>query len=139
MTAVGPSAGTGPGGDDVVDELDIAQTKVGESAQRVVDRAVDETRRREHGEVTSEHLFLAFSQLEWDTFSEVMRDLSLNPHEIVQALEEHLRSLPASDPGKPRVTASAKDVLKLAYHHASRAGRQLVESSDLFVALFEES
>jgi hypothetical protein len=32
--------------------------------------------------------------LEWDTFSEVMRDLSLNPHEIVQALEDHLHGLP---------------------------------------------
>jgi ATP-dependent Clp protease ATP-binding subunit ClpC len=122
-----------------VDELDIAQSKIGESAQRVVDRAVDETRRREHGEVTSEHLFLAFAQLEWDTFSEVMRDLSLNPHEIVQALEDHLHGLPGGDAGKPRVAAGTKDVMKLAFHHASRAGRQLIESSDLFVALFEES
>jgi ATP-dependent Clp protease ATP-binding subunit ClpA len=86
-----------------VDDFDIAQSKIGESAQRVVDRAVDETRRREHGEVTSEHLFLAFAQLEWDTFSEVMRDLSLNPHEIVQALEDHLHGLPGGDMGKPRV------------------------------------
>jgi len=122
-----------------VDDFDIAHSKIGESAQRVVDRAVDETRRREHGEVTSEHLFLAFAQLEWDTFSEVMRDLSLNPHEIVQALEEHLRQVPGGESHKPRVAAGAKDVLKLAFHHASRAGRQLVESSDLFVALFEES
>jgi ATP-dependent Clp protease ATP-binding subunit ClpC len=122
-----------------VDDFDIAQSKVGESAQRVVDRAVDETRRREHGEVTSEHLFLAFAQLEWDTFSEVMRDLSLNPHEIVQALEDHLHGLSGGDVRKPRVANAAKDVMKLAFHHASRAGRQLVESSDLFVALFEES
>jgi ATP-dependent Clp protease ATP-binding subunit ClpA len=122
-----------------VDDFDIAQSKIGESAQRVVDRAVDETRRREHGEVTSEHLFLAFSQLEWDTFSEVMRDLSLNPHEIIQALEEHLRSLPGGETHKPRVASATKDVLKLAFHHAGRAGRQVVESSDLFVALFEES
>jgi ATP-dependent Clp protease ATP-binding subunit ClpA len=122
-----------------VDDFDIAQSKIGESAQRVVDRAVDETRRREHGEVTSEHLFLAFAQLEWDTFSEVMRDLSLNPHEIVQALEDHLHGLPGGDVGKPRVAAATKDVMKLAFHHASRAGRQLIESSDLFVALFEES
>jgi len=122
-----------------VDELDIAQSKIGESAQRVVDRAVDETRRREHGEVTSEHLFLAFAQLEWDTFSEVMRDLSLNPHEIVQALEDHLHSLPGGDMAKPRVASATKDVMKLAFHHASRAGRQTIESSDLFVALFEES
>jgi len=122
-----------------VDDFDIAQSKIGESAQRVVDRAVDETRRREHGEVTSEHLFLAFAQLEWDTFSEVMRDLSLNPHEIVQALEDHLHGLPGGDIRKPRVASAAKDVMKMAFHHASRAGRQTIESSDLFVALFEES
>jgi len=122
-----------------VDDFDIAQSKIGESAQRVVDRAVDETRRREHGEVTSEHLFLAFAQLEWDTFSEVMRDLSLNPHEIVQALEDHLHGLSGGDVRKPRVAAATKDVMKLAFHHASRAGRQVIESSDLFVALFEES
>jgi ATP-dependent Clp protease ATP-binding subunit ClpA len=122
-----------------VDDFDIAQSKIGESAQRVVDRAVDETRRREHGEVTSEHLFLAFAQLEWDTFSEVMRDLGLNPHEIVQALEDHLHSLSGGDVGKPRVAMATKDVMKLAFHHASRAGRQVIESSDLFVALFEES
>jgi len=122
-----------------VDDFEIAQSKIGDSAQRVVDRAVDETRRREHGEVTSEHLFLAFAQLEWDSFSEVMRDLGLNPHEIVQALEEYLRSVPVEEAHKPRVASSTKDVLKLAFHHASRAGRQVVESSDLFVALFEES
>jgi hypothetical protein len=29
--------------------------------------------------------------VEWDTFSQVMRDLELNPHEILQALEEHFR------------------------------------------------
>src|SRR5690242_21767487 len=68
-----------------------------------------------------------------------MRDLSLNPHEIVQALEDHLHSLLGGDMGKPRVAAATKDVMKLAFHHASRAGRQLIESSDLFVALFEES
>jgi ATP-dependent Clp protease ATP-binding subunit ClpC len=122
-----------------VDDFDIAQSKIGESAQRVADRAVDETRRREHGEVTSEHLFLAFAQLEWDTFSEVMRDLSLNPHEIVQALEDHLHGLPGGEDRKPRISGGAKDVMKLAFHHASRAGRQVIESSDLFVALFEES
>ena len=52
-----------------MDDFDIAQSKIGESAQRVVDRAVEESRRRDHALVTNEHLFLAFAQVEWDTFS----------------------------------------------------------------------
>jgi ATP-dependent Clp protease ATP-binding subunit ClpA len=56
-----------------VDDFDIAQSKIGESAQRVVDRAVEESRRRDHGLLTNEHVLLAFAQVEWDTFSQVMR------------------------------------------------------------------
>jgi len=59
----------------------------------VVDRALDEARRREHALLTNEHVCLAFAQAEWDMFGQVMRDLELNPHEILQALEEHLRML----------------------------------------------
>ena len=73
-----------------MDDFDIAQSKIGESAQRVVDRAIEESRRRDHALLTNEHIFLAFAQVEWDTFSQVMRDLELNPHEILQGLEEHL-------------------------------------------------
>ena len=77
-----------------MDDFDIAQSKIGESAQRVVDRAIEESRRRDHALLTNEHVFLAFAQVEWDTFSQVMRDLELNPHEILQELEEHLHVLP---------------------------------------------
>ena len=31
-----------------MDDFDIAQSKIGESAQRVVDRAIEESRRRDH-------------------------------------------------------------------------------------------
>src|SRR3954465_14786000 len=82
------------GGSGSVDDFDIAQSKIGESAQRVVDRAIEESRRAGHPMLTNEHIFLAFPQVEWDTFSQVMRDLELNPHEILQALEQHLQVLP---------------------------------------------
>src|SRR5918993_2231030 len=122
-----------------VDDFDIAQSKIGESAQRVVDRAIEESRRRDHAQLTNEHIFLAFAQVEWDTFSQVMRDLSLNPHEILQGLEEHLHMIPASPGNEVRVAQSTKLVFKLAFHHASRSGRQTIESSDLFSAICEES
>src|SRR5687767_3414858 len=72
-------------------------------------------------------------------FGQVMRDLSLNPHEILQALEEHLRLLP-NVPGRDlRVAPSTKLLFKLALLHASRSGRHTVEATDLFSAIYEET
>ena len=79
----------------LVDDLDISPSKVGETAQRIVDRAAEEARRREHSLLTNEHLFLAFAQVEWDMFAQVMRDIDQNPHAILQAIEEHLHLVPA--------------------------------------------
>src|SRR5689334_25415365 len=110
-----------------------------DSAERVVERALEEARRREHALLTNEHVCLAFAQAEWDTFAQVMRDLELNPHEILQALEEHLHVLPTFAGRELRVAPATKLVFKLAFHQASRAGRQVIESSDLFSAIFEES
>ena len=122
-----------------VEDLDISPSKIADTAQRIVDRAIEEARRREHALLTNEHLFLAFAQVEWDTFAEVMRDVEVNPHTILQALEEHLHMV-VSMPGRDlRVAPATKLVFKLALHHASRAGRQTIEGGDLFAAVFEES
>ena len=122
-----------------VEDLDISPSKVGETAQRIIDRAIEEARRREHALLTNEHVFLAFAQVEWDMFSEVMRDLQLNPHTVVQSLEEHLHTMPSFMGRELRVSPASKLVFKLALHHASRAGRQSIESADLFSAVFEET
>jgi ATP-dependent Clp protease ATP-binding subunit ClpA len=122
-----------------VEDFDVSQSKMAESAQRVVDRAIEESRRRDHALLTNEHVFLAFAQVEWDLFSQVMRDLDLNPHQILQALEEHLKRLPALGGRDLRVAPATKLLFKLAFHHASRAGRQAIEAIDLFSAIFEES
>jgi ATP-dependent Clp protease ATP-binding subunit ClpA len=123
-----------------MDDLDIAQNRIAESAQRIVDRAADEARRLGHREFSTAHLFLAFGHVEWDTFSRSMRDVNLNPHDMLRAVEDHVRSLPATDAG-PEVRAStgAKQALRAAFHQASRAGRQAVESADLVAAVLDQS
>jgi ATP-dependent Clp protease ATP-binding subunit ClpA len=122
-----------------VDDLEIAPSKIGETAQHIVDRAMEEARRRDHALLTTEHIFLAFAQVEWDTFAEVMRDVNANPHAVLQSLEEHIHALPALPGRDARVAPSTKLVFKLALHHASRAGRQVIEAADLFAAVFEET
>jgi len=123
----------------VVEDFDIPQNKLAETAERVVDRALEDARRRDHALLTNEHLCLAFAQVEWDTFGQVMHDLELNPHEILQALEEHLRLLPPAPGRELRVAPSTKLLFKLALLHASRCGRHTIEAMDLFSAIFEET
>ena len=68
-----------------------------------------------------------------------MHDMELNPHTILQAVEEHLHAMP-SYPGRDvRFAPETKLVFKLALHHASRAGRQSIDAVDLFAAVFEET
>jgi ATP-dependent Clp protease ATP-binding subunit ClpA len=122
----------------VVEDLDIPQNRLAESAERVIDRAVEEAHRREHALLTNEHVCLAFAQVEWDFFGQVMRDNDLNPHQFLQALEEHLRMLPASG-RELRVAPATKLLFKLALLHASRCGRHAIEAVDLFSAIFEET
>ena len=121
-----------------MEDFDIPQSKLADSAERVVDRALDEARRREHALLTNEHVCVAFARAEWDMFGQVLRDLELNPHEILQALEEHLRLLPSVPGRELRVAPSTKLLFKLALLHASRCGRHTVEATDLFSAIFED-
>jgi hypothetical protein len=37
--------------------LDISPSKIGESGQRIIDRAIEDARRREHALLTNEHVF----------------------------------------------------------------------------------
>jgi len=63
----------------------------------------------------------------------------LNPNAIVRELEGYLNVAPAYTGRALRVSPATNLVLKIALHHASRAGRQAVEGPDLFAAIFEDS
>ena len=121
-----------------MEDFDIPQNKMAESAERVVDRALDEARRREHALLTNEHVCLAFAQVEWDMFGQVMRDLDLNPHEILQALEEHCA---AAERARPRLAGRPVDQAAVQARAAPRQPlrRHAIEATDLFSAIFEET
>ena len=122
-----------------MDELDIPPGKV--------ERVGATDRRPRGGRVAPagpcragpEHLFLAFAQVEWDLFAEVMRELNLNPYAILQTLDDHLLAIPSaggrdvhpSAGGEARVQAGAA-----ACEPQRPAG---IDSGDLFTAIFEET
>jgi ATP-dependent Clp protease ATP-binding subunit ClpA len=121
-----------------VEDLDLDLTKLTEGAIRVLDRAEDEARRRRHGLLTVDHLFIAFAQVEWTLFARVMRDLNVNPDDVLRAVEGQIEEQPAPDDADVRIPADTQALLRLALQHAAKGGREVAESHDLFAALLEE-
>jgi len=122
-----------------VDDLNMLSGKLTEATQRVMDRALEESRRREHSALTTAHLWFAVAQIEWELFARVMHDVDVNPHDILRAIDEHLRRIPSFRGSDVRVAPSVKLVCRLALHHAGRARHTTVEVVDLLLALFEET
>ena len=99
-----------------VDELDMPVSKFTEGAQRVIQRAVVESRRRDHTQVTSAHLLFAFAQADWDLFAQAMRAAEVNPHRIVHATDEQLRRMPSFEGCAVRISPTAKMVCIVVGH-----------------------
>src|SRR5258705_2252997 len=72
-------------------------------------------------------------------FAEVMRDIELNPHTILQAIEEHLHLMPSFAGRDLRLSPADQSFFNCRTRHARRAGRQTIEAADLFSAVFEET
>jgi ATP-dependent Clp protease ATP-binding subunit ClpC len=119
----------------VVDDLDIPPDKLDEATRRIVERAIEESGRRDQPMLNSEHLVLAFAQVEWDAFAEMMREVDLDPRAVLREVEEQTRAVSILNEG---VLPTTKLVVKLALHYANRAGRARITPTDLCVAVIED-
>ena len=121
-----------------MEDLDFDLTKLTDGALRVLSRAEDEARRRSHGLLTSEHLFISFAQVEWSLYARIMRDLSLNPDEVLSEVSSALASVPAVNTRSLRATELTQGLLRRALEHATSNGREQAEGYDVFGAILQE-
>jgi len=118
---------------DLGNYKDYFSEKVGE----ILNQAVEESKKRQHGNLGVEHLFIAFSRVEDTFFKEVMSELGLNPQVVLEHVERSLASSVEYLGVGMRVTSDTKNILRLAWKEAQHFGRKLIESSDLFIAFFQ--
>ena len=121
-----------------MENLELDLSKLTDGAQRVLARAEDDARRRGQDLLTSEHLFIAFAQVEWALYARIMRDLSLNPDDVLNAVAAGLQTVPQFATGTLRVTELTQEVMRRSIESAIGAGRDQAESFDLFIAVIEE-
>ncbi|MEK6758662.1 MAG: ATP-dependent Clp protease ATP-binding subunit [Deltaproteobacteria bacterium] len=120
-------------------ELEELKEKLTPSARRVVDAAVQESQSRQHYYLGVEHLFLAFAKVEENFFREVMEDLNLDLFQVLNFLNEHLSVTRQYIGMGLKVPPATRNVFRLAREEAQRWGRDEVDSTDLFIAMFQEN
>jgi ATP-dependent Clp protease ATP-binding subunit ClpA len=109
-----------------------------ESGQRVMRRAYEESKNREHNFLAPEHIFLALTEVERPLINEIMQSLNLDPQAIRNALDGRL-SVQRQFVGKRmRLHESTRDLLNKAMRRARQHGRQTIDSTDLLVSLFQD-
>src|SRR3954471_13235679 len=113
------------------------QDKFSESGQRVMKRAYDESRRRDHNQVAPEHVFIALADLERNFFNELMQSLNVDPQAVASSLENKLTAREYLGRGM-RMSDGLRMLLKNALDRARQRGKRSIDATDLFYALFQD-
>jgi ATP-dependent Clp protease ATP-binding subunit ClpC len=113
------------------------QDKFAEGGQRVMKRAYDESRRRDHNQLAPEHVFVALSDLERNFFNELMQSLNVDPQTVTSSLEQRLTAREYLGRGM-RMSDALRVLLKNALDRARQRGRRTIEATDIFFALFQD-
>ncbi|MBI5455055.1 MAG: ATP-dependent Clp protease ATP-binding subunit [Deltaproteobacteria bacterium] len=120
-------------------ELEDIKEKLTPAARKVLEAAIEESKTRQHYYLGVEHLFLAFAKVEENFFREVMEDLNLDVFHVINFLNEHLNVSRQYIGLGLKIPPATRNVFRLAREEAQRWGREELDSTDLFIAIFQEN
>ena len=112
--------------------------KFSESGQKVIVRAIEESRSRDHNFLAVEHIFTALGAVEGGLFSETMQSIGVDPQSVTQMLEQELAKSRQYVGKKMYIADTTRELFNRALKRARQHGRQTIESFDLFVTLFAD-
>lgn len=119
-------------------DLGSMTDKFSETGQKVIYRAIEESRRRDHNYLSVEHIFTALGDIENQLFLESMQSVGIEPRAVTHLLEQELVKNRQYIGKKMYITDTARDLFNRSLKRARQNGRQQIESFDLFVSLFAD-
>lgn len=120
-------------------ELEGFKERLTPKGLRVLETAVEESKRRQHYYLGVEHIFLSFAMVEDAFFRDIMSDLNLDANQVVQFLSDNLNISRQYIGVGLKVPPTTKTIFKLAWEESQRWGRDEIDSTDLLIAIFQES
>jgi ATP-dependent Clp protease ATP-binding subunit ClpA len=124
---------------NAVYDLGSMTDKFSETGQKVIYRAIEVSKSRDHNFLSIEHIFTALNDVESTLFNESMQSIGLDPRAVSHLLEQELTKNRQYVGGKKlHISETARDLFARALRRARQNGRQQIESFDLFVTLFAD-
>ena len=119
-------------------DLGSMTDKFSETGQKVVRRAIEVSKSRDHNFLSVVHLFTALGEIESGLFAETMQAIGIDPHSVTRLLEQELAKSPIHVGRKMAIPEPTRDLFNRALRRARSQGRQTIESYDLFATLFTD-
>ncbi len=116
-------------------DIDAYKDKFSESGQRVLEVALDESRKRDQNYVATEHILHALANEEAELFNATMRDLAVDPRSVKLLIEKRLEASRQHTGKGFRIAPETTDLFKRSMDRARSQGRRVIEASDIFYVL----
>lgn len=116
-------------------DLEAYKDKFGESGQRVLQNALEESKRRDQNYIAVEHIISGLAKEEPDLFNATMRSLALDPVAVARAIEYRLDNSRQHVGKGFRIAPDTTDLFKRAMERARAHGRKTIEATDIFDVL----
>ena len=109
-----------------------------ETGQKVVRRAIEVSKSRDHNFLSVVHVFTALGDVESALFIETMQAVGIDPHSVTRLLDQELAKSPQYVGRKMAIAEPTRDLFNRALKRARSQGRLQIESYDLFATLFTD-
>ncbi|HEX8287383.1 MAG TPA: ATP-dependent Clp protease ATP-binding subunit [Pyrinomonadaceae bacterium] len=116
-------------------DIDAYKDKFSESGRRILEVALEESRRRDQNYVTIEHILHAIANEEAELFNATMRDLAVDPRSVKLLIEKRMESGRQHIGKGFRIAPETTELFKRAMDRARSQGRRVIDSSDIFYVL----
>lgn len=112
--------------------------KFSESGQKVIYRAIEVSKGRDHNFLSVEHIFTALSEIESSLYQESMLSIGVDSKAVGHLLEQELAKSRQYVGKKMYIADTTRELFNRALKRARQNSRQQIESYDLFVSLFSD-
>jgi ATP-dependent Clp protease ATP-binding subunit ClpC len=116
-------------------DIDAYKDKFSDSGRRVLESALDESKRRDQNYVAIEHILHAVTREEDDLFTSTMRDLAVDPRSVRLLIEKRMEAGRQHTGKGFRIAPETTELFKRAMDRARSQGRRVIDASDIFYVL----
>ncbi|MFN9741595.1 MAG: AAA family ATPase, partial [Acidobacteriota bacterium] len=112
--------------------------KFSESGQKVIYRAIEVSKGRDHNFLSVEHIFTALSEVESALYHESLSSIGVDTKAVGHLLDQELSKSRQYVGKKMYIADTTRELFNRALKRARQNSRQQIESYDLFVSLFSD-